>query len=227
MKKYLMVGLAVSLSLLTACSPLMNEKTSNTKSESSVSQRSEKTVQSLAKINKQKIHDVLVDYQSVHVFEDNMIGNITYNFSDTMSDDDISVIHELLDTYYLPIKKGIVGIQEIAKQELNHLGFDQAALSNFLEADEKLVVKQNEWSTKMVEFTRENAGDLKREIAESQFSYQIDSQMSGQRLLKLLESTGMSENEATELLSSIILEAMEIYGDPQDVEKIKQGKSNG
>ena len=72
----------------------------------------------------------------------------------------------------------------------------------------------------MVGFTKENAAELKQEIADNQLAYQLDSQESGYKLLNLLKSAGMSEGEAREMMKTIILEAMELYGDPQDVDEI-------
>lgn len=219
MKKYLMIGLLVSVSLLASCSSLENEKTDQKRSENSHNQSSEQVVRPATTPDKQKIQEVLVAYQSLRTFEDNMIGNITYNFTEGMPDEEFAVIHEVIDVYYLGLKKGIVEHHEAAKLELETLGFDKEALQDFLEADEKLGVKQAEWSEKMIGFTKENAMELKQEIADSQLVYQLDSRESGYKLLNLLRSAGIPEGEARELMKSIILEAMELYGDQQDVQQ--------
>lgn len=220
MKKYILCGLLVGLSFFVGCSPLLNEKMSSKSSESSVVQENIKKVETSTKLNKQKIQEVMVAYQSLSAFEDNMIGNITYNFTDAMSDEDFTVIHEVIDVYYLSLKKGIVERHEAAKLELDRLGFEKEALEDFLKTEEKIAEQQTEWSTKMVGFTKENAMELKQEIADNQLAYQLDSQESGYKLLNLLKSAGMSEDEAKEMMKTIILEAMELYGDPQDIEQI-------
>ncbi|WP_157457003.1 hypothetical protein [Carnobacterium maltaromaticum] len=220
MKKNVLCGLLVGLSFLVGCSSLTTEKESSKNSESSIVQETEKNGETPTKLNKQKIQEVLVAYQSLHVFEDNMIGNITYNFTDAMSDEDFTVIHEVIDVYYLSLKKGIVERHEAAKLELDRLGFEKEALEDFLQTEEKIAGQQTEWSTKMVGFTKENAMELKKEIADNQLAYQLDSQESGYKLLNLLKSAGMSEDEAREMMKTIILEAMKLYGDQQDVEQI-------
>ena len=138
MKKNVLCGLLVGLSFLVGCSSLTTEKESSKSSESSIVQETEKKVETSTKLNKQKIQEVMVAYQSPSAFEDNMIGNITYNFTDAMSDEEFTVVHEVIDVYYLALKKGIVERHEAAKLELDRLGFEKEALEDFLQIEEKI-----------------------------------------------------------------------------------------
>lgn len=206
-KTVILITLISSLALGGCATKTPVIKTTNT---------SEATSAQKATPDADAVKNTLVDYISLFIFDDNMIGNISYNFKPEMNEETYNGLHALIDQEYTPRRDNLSALNKQAEKKLDQLGFDKQALTDFKKAYQEVTDMQDKWSKLMVGFTKENAVSVKETIDQGTATYLQASTIYGSKLSQLLIASGFDSNQTMEIALGVNSEAGKRFGDPAD-----------
>lgn len=216
MKMKYIVGIVCATVLLVGCG--QKEKAKLSKEEVQSSSTVEK-VENDSSINVEDLEQNLTEFIGLNTFYDNMIGNISYNFSDKMSEDQRVSLNELITDVFVPTREKLTTMKAQAKEKLVASDIDKEQLDKYLAMDQELSVIYEKWANQIVSVVQEpeKAQAVKNEINEETPSYVDKNQQQAMEMLKLLQKSGLSDTEARELYQRVLLTAMKEFGDPADI----------
>ncbi|MHC5216347.1 hypothetical protein ACYSNR_06745 [Enterococcus sp. LJL128] len=232
--KKIQIGMLTLLGLmvLSACgSSDADKKSSNTepslteetKQSSSEEVKTEALQENAPKITQDELKNLWINAIAGNTYDDNYIGNITYNITPEMNEDTFSMVKEFTKAVYNSDYDNAVLEEQTAIDELKqHLQGDGADI--YFETLESLRNTQKEWVKELrsVE-TKEQALALKEKIDNNTQQYSSDSMQLGMAMRLIVQENdfGLSTEEQTVFLTDIIRMATEKYGDPTDAESME------
>ncbi|MHC5268800.1 hypothetical protein ACYSNO_06450 [Enterococcus sp. LJL98] len=226
MKKICLVGLLFVSLGFTACkkNEVPTALKQNEQTQSSF-EREEKTKPSsiheeasLEQIDSDALIAMFTDYLSLFTFQDNMIGNISYNFTEDMIEQEFTSLKGLIEDYFIPERKKLLTLYETSSLELERLEWDENALQDLMTNLDAVVQQQNGWAEQIHQATEKNAIAIRKSIDNETEAYIMDSMTIGMNLSNLLLTSGFSETETSTIAQTALYEATKRYGDPTDLE---------
>lgn len=230
-KLYLTILLFVSLGLAACQTPKSTTKKEHISSSSLSEKRNplSKTTDekmdsykrkeySVQQVDPNQLTETLTDYLSLFIFQDNMIGNLSYNFTEEITEQDFIELKEIIDYYFIPERKKLLQLYKTSRAEFKELDWNPLALDGLIDSLDKIVQQQNRWAEQIINVTPKTAVATKRIIDEESATYVSESTEIGIYLSELLLTSGFSKNETSTITNDALYEAVSLYGDSTDVE---------
>lgn len=157
------------------------------------------------------------DYLLDTIYQDNYIGNLSYNITDDMPDDKVKQLQIITKKLLEEDFKAIDKRSKEAEAKMKTLGLDEKGLASYLEKGKKQKETLANWRKELVSLTPENKTQVKEAIAKGQEDYLKLSVEMGQEMVKVLGDSDYSQQEAQAMAMGILQHVTQEAGDPSSL----------